>query len=164
MVFCVDGLTRAPRFYPFESLDKPRDLKDKGVPEVRAFPARGPELDEIDIRDVIEVVRLDAGRAESPRQLLRINSIERRDRVFLGAVALGVSRGVGRCVAGRLRDRRAIIGGARGGLCEGGAARKKTKVFRGLHERPAPPRMVEMLGRGLSRRVEQAARAQNERE
>ena len=30
VVFCVDGLTRAPRFYPFESLDKPRDLRDKG--------------------------------------------------------------------------------------------------------------------------------------
>ena len=88
VVFCVDGLTRAPRFYPFESLDKPRDLKEKGVPEVRAFPARAPELDEIDIRDVIEVVRLDAGRTEAPRQLLRINSIERRDRVFLSAVAL----------------------------------------------------------------------------
>ena len=159
VVFCVDGLTRAPRFYPFESLDKPRDLKDKGVPEVRAFPARGPELDEIDIRDVIEVVRLDAGRAESPRQLLRINSIERRDRVFLGAVALayraesGGALQVAFAIDGRLSAEHEAAFAKAGGP-------EKTKVFRGLHERPAPPRMVEMLGRGLSRRVEQAARAQ----
>ena len=67
VVFYVDGLTRAPRFYPFERLYRPRDLKDLGIPEIRAFPARAPELDEIDIKDVIEVVRLDAGPAESPR-------------------------------------------------------------------------------------------------
>ena len=88
VVFCVDGLTRTPRLYPSENLYKPRDLKDQGIPEVRAFPSRAPELDEIDIKDVIEVVRLDAGRTESPRQLPRINSIERRGRVFLEAVAI----------------------------------------------------------------------------
>ena len=121
--------------------------------------ARAPELDEIDIRDVIEVVRLDAGRTESPRQLLRINSIERRDRVFLAAVALayraesGGALQVAFAIDGRLSAEHEAAFAKAGGP-------EKTKVFRGLHQRAAPPPMVEVLGKDLSRRVEQAAGVQ----
>ena len=163
VVFCVDGLTRAPRFYPAESLYRPRELKDQGIPEVRAFPARAPELDEIEIKDVIEVVHLDAGRAESPRQLLRINSIERRDRVFLEAVALayraesGGTLQVAFAIDGRLSAEHETAFARAGGP-------EKTKVFGGLHERSAPPPMIEVLGKDLSRQVERAAQVQGNAE
>ena len=159
VIFCVDGLTRSPRFHPSESLYKPLDLREQGIPEVRAFPARPPNLDEIDIKDVIEVVRLDAGRADTPRQLLRINSIERRDRVFLEAVALAYRAELGNAlhvafaIDGRLSQKHerafAKVGGP-----------KKTRLFRGLDKLAAPPPMVDMLGEDLSHRVERAAQGQ----
>ena len=159
VVFCVDGLTRSPRFHPSERLYRPRDLRDQGFPEVRAFPARGPELDEIDIKDVIAVVRLDAGRAESPRQLLRINSIERTDRVFLDAVALayraesGGSVQVAFAIDGRLsEEHERAFARVRGP--------EKTKLFSGLLERGAPPVMAQVLGKELYEQVASAAQAQ----
>ena len=163
VVFYVDGLTRAPRFYSAESLYRPRELKELGVPEIRAFPARAPGLDEIDIKDVIEVVRLDAGKAESPRQLLRINSIERRERVFLEAVALayrpesGGTLQVGFAVDGRLSAEHETAFARAGGP-------EKTKVFGGLQGRRGAPQMVEVLGEDLARRVEDAARVQGDAE
>ena len=161
IVFFVDGLTRAPRFYPSEVLHRPRDLKNQGIPEVRAFPARAPTLDEVDIKDVIDVVRLDAGRAESPRQLLRINSIERRDRVFLEAVALayraesGGALQVAFAIDGRLSsEHEAAFARAKGP--------EKAKIFRGIHEPSVPPPMVEVMGDALSKQVERAAQAQGD--
>ncbi len=152
VVFYVDGLTRAPRFYPAESLYRPRELKEVGVPEIRAFPARAPGLEEIDIKDVIEVVRLDAGRAESPRQLLRINSIERRERVFLEAVALayraesGGTLQVGFAVDGRLSAEHETAFARAGGP-------EKTKVFGRLQAGGGAPQMLEVLAaRGRSPR------------
>lgn len=163
VVFCIDGLTRKPRFYSDENLYRPRELKDDGVPEIRAFPARPPELDEIDIKDVIEVVRLDAGRSESPRQLLRINSIERRDRVFLKAVALsyrsesGGTLQVAFAIDGRLSMEHEEAFAQAGGP-------EKTKVFRGLHERVVPPPMVDVLGGDLSRQVNHVVQSQENAE
>ena len=158
VVFYVDGLTRAPRFYPAETVSRPRELKEQGMPEVRAFPARAPELGEIDIKDVIDVVRLDTGRAESPRQLLRINTIERRERVFLPATALAYRAETGGTVQIAFAiDGRLSAEHERAFARAGGPA--KTKVFRGLQERATPPRMEEVLGKELGGRVESAARA-----
>jgi len=163
VVFYVDGLTRSPRFYPYKSLHRPKELRDKGIPEIRAFPARAPELDEINIQDVIKVVRLDAGRTESPRQLLRINSIERRDRVFLEAVALayraesGGALQVAFAIDGRLsidhESAFARVGGP-----------QKTNLFRALQERATPPTMVDLLGTDLSQQIERAADPQGNAE
>ena len=155
VVFCVDGLTRVPRLYAAENLRKPRDLKEEGLPEVKAFPARAPSLEEINIRDVIEVVRLDAGRAESPRQLLRINSVERRDRVFLMAVALAyrAESGGGLQVAFAIDGRLSVEHEAAFARVRGA---EKTKLFCGLQERAVRPSMTELLGAELSGRVEAA--------
>ena len=155
VVFYVDGLTRAPRFHPSDALHRPSDLKNLGIPEIRAFPARPPGLAELDIKDVIDVVRLDTGRGESPRQLLRINSVERRDRVFLEAVALayraesGGALQVAFAIDGRLStEHETAFARAQGP--------EKTKVFRGIHERAVPATIVEMLGEPLSRQVKLA--------
>lgn len=156
IVFSVDGLTRKPRFYPNESLYKPSELRDLGIPEVRAFPSRPPELDEFDIKDVVKIVKLDAGRDDSPRQLLRINSIERRDRLFLEAVALVYRAETGGAfqaafaIDGRLSVEHEQAFSRAQGL-------DKTKLFRGLMDRVAPPTMNEVLGEDLSRKVERVA-------
>jgi len=159
VVFCVDGLTRKPSFYPSENLLKPRDLKEEGIPEVRAFPSKPPDLNEIDIKDIIDVVRLDTGRAESPRQLLQISSIERRDRVFLDAVALAYRTELGGdiqvdfAIDGRLsREHGQAFARAKG--------IEKTKLFRGLLESPYTPSMTEILGEHLSKQVEEAVKDQ----
>ncbi|WP_054693905.1 hypothetical protein [Desulfosarcina cetonica] len=160
VVFWVDGLTRKPRFYPFESLLKPRELKAEGIPEVRAFPARPPELHEIDIKDVIEVVRLDTGRAETPRQLLQITSIERRDRVFLDAVALAYRAETGGevqvdfAIDGRLSREHGKAFDRANGV-------EKTKLFRGLLERIGPLSIAEVIGDDLLKQVEKESKQQN---
>ena len=161
IVFYVDGLTRAPRFYASEVLHRPRDLASQGIPEVRAFPARAPTLDEVDIKDVIDVVRLDAGRAESPRQLLRINSIERRDRVFLEAVALAYRAASGSAIQvafaidGRLSAEHEKAFAREGGL-------ERNKIFRGIHEPPVRPSIAQVIGDDLSTQVERVAQAQKD--
>lgn len=159
IVFLVDGLTRKPRFYPGESLYKPADLRDLGIPEVRAFPSRPPDLGELDIKDIIKVVKLDAGLDESPRQLLRINTIERRDRLFLEAVALVYRAETGGAfqaafaIDGRLSVEHEQAFSRAQGL-------EKTKLFRGLLDRVAPPAMDAVLGEDLSRQVKSAASEQ----
>ena len=161
VVFWVDGLTRKPRFYPSESLYKPRDLKAAGIPEVRAFPVGPPEQQDIDIKDVIEVVRFDAGRGEAPRQLLQITSIERRDRVFLDAVALAYRAEtvadiqVDFAIDGRLsREHRQAFARANGV--------EKTKLFRGLLRRARIPPMVQVIGSDLWKQVEKATPKRDE--
>jgi hypothetical protein len=161
VVFWFDGLTRKPRFYLSESLMKPRDLKEAGIPEIRAFPARPPDLGEIDINDVIEVVRIDRGRTESPLQLLQISSIERRERVFLDALALAYKADSGGeiqvdfAIDGRLSREHGQAFARANGV-------EKTKLFRGLLERPARPLISDLVGEGLSRRIEEVARSQND--
>lgn len=161
VVFWVDGLTRKPRFYPQESLYKLSELQSAGIPEVRAFPARPPELQEIDIKDVIEVVRFDAGRSEPPRQLLQIGSIERRDRVFLDAVALAYKAEAGGeiqvdfAIDGRLSREHGQAFARANGV-------EKTKLFRGLLERVCAPSMAEVIGDELSRQVEESSEGEDD--
>jgi len=160
VVFCVDGLTRKPQFYPLEGLFKPRELKDLGVPEVRPFPARPPELHEIDIKDVIEIVRLDAGKDDTPRQLLQITSIERRDRVFLDAVALayraeeGVEIQVDFAIDGRLAREHGQAFARANGV-------EKSKLFRGLLDTVNPPSIAELIGEDISKQVKNVAKEQS---
>jgi hypothetical protein len=158
IVFTIDGLTRKPRLYPAENLYKPRELRDAGLPEVRAFPSRAPELEEIDLKDVIDVVRLDNGRVDSPRQLLRVNSLERRDRLYLEAIALayraetGGTLQAGFAIDGRLSvEHEQAFARARG--------IEKTKLFGGLLDRQAPqPAMARVLGEQMAHRLEVAAK------
>jgi len=157
IVFSIDGLTRKPRLYPTESLYKPRELRDHGMPEVRAFPSRAPELDEIDLKDVIDVVRLDTGRVDSPRQLLRINSLERRDRLYLEAIALAYRADTG----GDLQASFAIDGRLSVEHEQAFARAKgieKTKLFSGLLDRSAAPAFEKVLGPELSAKVQEASK------
>jgi hypothetical protein len=86
--FTFDGFLRRPRWYGDFQLYAPKELKGLAIPELRAFPDRGPELLELNVREVEEVVSLAAGRSDNTLTLLRITSIEKRVRLFKEGVAL----------------------------------------------------------------------------
>lgn len=163
IVFTIDGLTRKPRLYPTEGLYKPRELRDAGMPEVRAFPSRPPELEGIDLKDVIDVVRLDAGRADSPRQLLRINSLERRDRLYLEAIALAYRADTGGAlqasfaIDGRLSVQHEQAFARNNGI-------EKTKLFSGLLDRSAGPALDKVLGQELSAKLKKVSKESKDAE
>jgi hypothetical protein len=149
IAFCVDGLTRRPRFYHTAVLSKPRDLREQGVPEIRSYPPRPPALNEIDVNDVISVVRIDAGAKESPRQLLCLNSIERRDRLFIEAIALAYRADtsgelqIGFSIDGRLSAEHEQAFS----IAEGFDA---TRLLHGLQERIVVPSLIDLIGDDLS--------------
>lgn len=87
--FLVDGITGKPTFYPPEKLFKPKELKDAGYPEIRSKPVRPPNKDEVKIQDIIDVLDGISREFKKSRfQILKIESFERRDRLFLEASAL----------------------------------------------------------------------------
>lgn len=157
IVFTIDGLTRKPRLYPTQSLYRPRDLRDAGIPEVRAFPSRPPELEDIDLKDVISIVRLDAGRADSPRQLLRINSLERRDRLYLEAIALAYRADTGGAlqasfaIDGRLSIEHEQAFARNKGL-------EKMKLFSGLLDKSVGPALDKVLGQDLAAKLNEVSK------
>lgn len=86
--FHYDGFLRQPKWFGDAPLLLPRELKESDIPELRSYPDRGPELHEIDVKDVGDVLTLAAGRADEGFTLLRLSSIEKRVRLFYEAVAL----------------------------------------------------------------------------
>jgi len=89
-----DGLLRYVRWYgQLESnLLRPRDLRNQEIIEIRPFPAKPPELSQIQLSDVDQIIRqaeskLKSRRAQK-RDLLALKAIERRERFFQPALAL----------------------------------------------------------------------------
>lgn len=88
IVFYVDGLTRKPKIYNERNIFRKQILRDSAIPDLPAFPSRPPLLKELNLGDIIDVVKFDTGKEESPKQLLKVNSIERVDRQFIEAISL----------------------------------------------------------------------------
>lgn len=86
--FPFDGLLRKPKWYGNMQFMEPSEARDRGMPQLRAVPARAPEVNELSTPEVSEVVRLAASVSQGDRQVLRMLTIERRSRKFLPAVAL----------------------------------------------------------------------------
>lgn len=86
--FTFDAFLRRPRWHGESALLAPRELREQGIPPLRALPNGGPELSELRPRDVGEVVSLAAGRANETLTLLRLTSIEKRIRLYKEAVGL----------------------------------------------------------------------------
>lgn len=87
--FVVDGLTRKPTLVTEFPVHLPKDLKKEGIRLVRAFPARRPQIDELDLNDIEDALILgerDISRGEA--RLLRIRRIVRANRIYLKAIAL----------------------------------------------------------------------------
>lgn len=86
--FPFDGLLRRPKWYGGTAFLKPNEAKERGLPQLKAIPARGPTVDELSAAEVSEVVRLAVGASRGEREVLRVVTIEKRFRQFLPAVAL----------------------------------------------------------------------------
>lgn len=83
-----DGLLRKPFFrspvYPL----KPRELKDEGRREIPPFPAKRPEIEDLDLQEVDNVIRQQGDATSQKKNLLTIKAIDYRQRFFMPAVAL----------------------------------------------------------------------------
>ncbi len=81
-----DGLLRKPFFsspvYPLQ----PRELRDAGLKEIPPFPAKRPEVENLDLQEVGNVIRQQGDAAD--HNLLAIKAIDYRQRFFMPAVAL----------------------------------------------------------------------------
>lgn len=144
--FPFDGLLRRPKWFGTTSFLRQADMRESGLLAIRPIPARPPEADELSAPDVSEVVRLAAGASRGDRQVLRIERIEKRYRLFLPAVALiyraveGDEVQVAFAVEGRLSQEHELAFARGGGL-------ERQAIFDELREAPAPVDKAELGGR-----------------
>lgn len=83
-----DGILRRP-FLLNEILYAPREVRDYGWMEIPAIPGTPPQLKDLKIQEVEQVVRRIGRRAgENKRDILSIKNIEARKRLFRQAVIL----------------------------------------------------------------------------
>lgn len=83
-----DPLARKVIFLPKAALFRPRDVKEKGWLEIPLCGSKRPEAEDIPLSDIDRVVRRLARNPDDIRELLAIGGIERRELMFLPAVAL----------------------------------------------------------------------------
>ena len=81
-----DALLRKPAYYR-EQLFKSKELRDAGLKEIPAMPARQPKVADFPIDTVQDLLRTSGGTGEK-RDLLTIKRVERCNRLFRKAVAL----------------------------------------------------------------------------
>ena len=83
-----DGLLRKPFFHSPVYPLKPRELKDNGMKEIPPFPTKRPEVENLDLQEVDNVIRQQDNVADEKKVLLAIKAIDYRQRFFMPAVAL----------------------------------------------------------------------------
>jgi hypothetical protein len=89
LVFLYDRLTLKPVRLPPEQLLAPSNVDSKRTIEIRPYPAEGPDIDQIGLPDVLQVLTEQAGgRGVFGRDLLRLKRIVRRVRLYRPGVAL----------------------------------------------------------------------------
>jgi len=88
VTFDFDGLIRKVRFTTGDPYLSPKEVKDQGLIEIRAIPARKPSEDEVDLQDVGRFLARYTSVGESNKTLLRIREITRAVRLFYKAVML----------------------------------------------------------------------------
>lgn len=88
IVFDYDGLVRKVRLTAGEVYLSPKEIKDQGLTEIRAIPARRPTEEEVDLQDVSRFLSKYTAAEESEKTLLRIREITRAIRLFYKAVIL----------------------------------------------------------------------------
>jgi hypothetical protein len=89
LVFLYDRLMLKPVRLPSEQLLAPSNIDSKRTIEIRPYPAEGPEIDQIGLPDVLQVLTQQAGgRGAFARDLLRLKRIVRRVRLYRPGVAL----------------------------------------------------------------------------
>lgn len=89
LVFLYDRLLGRPIRLPPEQLLTPANVDSRQIIEIRPYPAEGPDVGDLLIPDVVQVLNEQAGgRVAFGRDLLRLKRIVRRMRLYRPAVAL----------------------------------------------------------------------------
>lgn len=83
-----DALTRKPINLGREVTVKPSELTAAGRIEIRPYPAEPPKIENLTVPEVQEAVRRQIGRRDEVTEILAINKIARRLRLFRNAVCL----------------------------------------------------------------------------
>jgi len=95
LVFRYDGLTRRPIAADELRLWEPRDLRDRGIREIRPYPARRPNPEEVRGDELQSVLRTPTQGQERGIQILQVKSISRAFANFIPAIALIYRRDTG---------------------------------------------------------------------
>jgi hypothetical protein len=89
VVFLFDRLMRKPIRLVAEQLLAPANIDPQQMIEIRSYPAEGPDIDNLSIPDVLQVLEQQAGgRAAFSKDLLRLKRIVRRVRLYRPAIGL----------------------------------------------------------------------------
>lgn len=85
-----DGLLRVICSKSSFDLIKPREVKDKNILEISPFPAKPPELSELNPKEADEVIRKleNQSKKKKDQDLIAFKSIERRERFYQPVLAL----------------------------------------------------------------------------
>ncbi|MBF0186195.1 MAG: hypothetical protein HQM06_17645 [Magnetococcales bacterium] len=151
VVFTFDALTRRPRYFGIPLL-MPKDLKSRGIREIRAFPSQKPETDEIDVRDLAEALELEAGSRKSDVKILRVREIGRKESHFLPAIMLIYRSKSGPEVRVRFAvDGRLSAEHERAFLAVGGA--EKLGIRDAVLDSIPSPSLPDLIGEGLAAEV-----------
>lgn len=95
LVFRYDGLTRKPIPSDELRLWEPRDLRDRGIREIRSFPPKRPSPVEIRADELQAVLRSPNQANEPIVNILQVKSISRAAANFIPAIALIYRRASG---------------------------------------------------------------------
>lgn len=120
--FPFDGLLRKPKWPGTTPLLRRQDALEEGLLLIRPIPARPPDMDDLSVPDVSEVVRLVAGAKRGERSVLKIVSIEKRYQRYLPAVLLvyrayhGDEVQVGFAIDGRASHEHELVFARAGGV------------------------------------------------
>ena len=85
---CFDALTKRLLVLPLNSLDKPRDMKERGVYEIPAGASKKPEIEDLSMEDFDRVLARQSGGRDRTGDLLAVRRIERRSLNYLPCVML----------------------------------------------------------------------------
>lgn len=89
LVFLYDRLLLRPVRLSAAQLMVPANINPKAMVEIRPYPAEGPDVEQLMLPDVSQVLEEEAGgRASFGRDILRLKRIARRIRLYRPAVAL----------------------------------------------------------------------------
>ncbi len=88
IIFFYDGLTREPRWFGDQALFTPKQAEAAGLRQIRAFPARKPRADELDVNDVFETLKKALRASEEHQQLLRIKEVRFAHRLYIKGIML----------------------------------------------------------------------------
>lgn len=89
LVFLYDRLLRKPVRLGAEQMLAPSEVDPRRMIEIRAYPAEGPELEDLSMPDVLQVLERQAGgKVQFGRDLLKLKRIVRRARLYRPAIGL----------------------------------------------------------------------------